>query len=204
MDRIERSKMKFKERFGDVQSAMPEPDPELQDIMVRFIFGDVLCEGELDDKTRELITLAVLTTNQTLPQISAHTSAALNTGLTPVEIKEAIYQCTPYIGFPKVLGALDEVNAVFEERGISLPVEAQSTTTEETRFEKGLAAQKSVFGAEHIDSMRAGAPDELKHIQDYLSAFCFGDFYTRSGLDLKTRELLTCALSVRWAVAKIR
>jgi len=56
MDRIERSKMKFKERFGDVQSAMPEPDPELQDIMVRFIFGDVLCEGELDDKTRESLT----------------------------------------------------------------------------------------------------------------------------------------------------
>ena len=28
-------------------------------------------------------------------------------------------------------------------------------------------------------------------MQDYLSAYCFGDTYTRNGLDLKTRELLT-------------
>lgn len=41
--------------------------------------------------------------------------------------------------------------------------------------------------------MRASAPAELKHIQDYLSANCFGDYYTRGGLDLKTRELLTFA-----------
>lgn len=41
--------------------------------------------------------------------------------------------------------------------------------------------------------MRASAPAEVKHIQDYLSANCFGDYYTRGGLDLKTRELLTFA-----------
>lgn len=44
--------------------------------------------------------------------------------------------------------------------------------------------------------MRAGAPAELKHIQDYLSANCFGDYYTRGGLDLKTRELLTFVVLV--------
>lgn len=39
------------------------------------------------------------------------------------------------------------------------------------------------------------APEELRHIQDYLSAYCFGDFYTRGALDLKTRELITfCAI----------
>ena len=43
--------------------------------------------------------------------------------------------------------------------------------------------------------MRAAAPSELKHIQDYLSAYCFGDFYTRKTLDLKMRELITlCAI----------
>jgi 4-carboxymuconolactone decarboxylase len=44
--------------------------------------------------------------------------------------------------------------------------------------------------------MREGAPSNQKHIQDYLSSFCFGDFYTRGGLDLKTREMLTlCIIS---------
>ena len=44
--------------------------------------------------------------------------------------------------------------------------------------------------------MRESAPAELKHIQDYLSANCFGDYYTRNGLDIKTRELLTFAVLV--------
>jgi 4-carboxymuconolactone decarboxylase len=39
--------------------------------------------------------------------------------------------------------------------------------------------------------MRAGATEEQRWMQDFLSAFCFGDTYTRGGLDLKTRELLT-------------
>ena len=67
--------------------------------------------------------------------------------------------------------------------------------TEETRFEKGLAVQQEIFGADNINNMRAAAPEELKHIQDYLSAYCFGDFYTRGTLDLKMRELITfCAI----------
>ena len=41
--------------------------------------------------------------------------------------------------------------------------------------------------------MRAGTPDFQKHLQDDLSAFCFGDIYTRGTLDLKTREMITVA-----------
>lgn len=114
--------------------------------------------------------------------------------MTPLEIKEALYQCAPYIGFPKTLNSIAQANEVFEECGISLPVEGQSTTTEETRFKKDTAVQKSIFGAEHIDTMRANAPEKQKHIQDYLSAMCFGDFYTRDGLDLQMRELLTLCI----------
>lgn len=66
---------------------------------------------------------------------------------------------------------------------------------EDSRFDKGLATQVEIFG-DVIEKMRKGAPANQKHIQDYLSSFCFGDFYTRGGLDLKTRELLTlCIIS---------
>ena len=55
--------------------------------------------------------------------------------------------------------------------------------------------QQESFGADNINKMRDAAPEELKHIQDYLSAYCFGDFYTRGTLDLKMRELITfCAI----------
>ena len=63
--------------------------------------------------------------------------------------------------------------------------------TAETRFEKGLAVQQQIFGKENINGMRAAAPEDVKHIQDCLSAHCFGDYYTRGTLDLKMRELVT-------------
>ena len=63
------------------------------------------------------------------------------------------------------------------------------------RFEKGVAAQKAIFG-EAIDKMRQQAPKDQRHIQDFLAANCFGDYYTRNGLDLKTRELLTFAMLI--------
>jgi 4-carboxymuconolactone decarboxylase len=195
MSRVEKSKEKYKQLFGNGVPAAYTTDPEFQDILSHFIFGEVFYQGNLDDKQRELITLVVLTTNQTLPQLKAHVGAALNVGLTPVEIKEAVYQCAPYIGFPKTLNAIHEVNEVFKAKNIALPIESQKTVDEENRFEKGLATQVELFG-DVIAKMRENAPENQKHMQDYLSSFCFGDFYTREGLDLKTRELLTlCIIS---------
>jgi 4-carboxymuconolactone decarboxylase len=195
MNRVEKSKEKYKHLFGDEVPAAYATDPDFQDILSRFIFGEVFYQGNLDDKQRELITLAVLTANQTLPQLEAHVVAALNVGLTPIEIKEAVYQCAPYIGFPKTLNAIGEINEVFKSKNIALPIESQNKIEEDNRFEKGLAVQVEIFG-EIIAKMREGAPSNQKHIQDYLSSFCFGDFYTRGGLDLKTREMLTlCIIS---------
>lgn len=193
MDRIEKSKEKFNQLFGEGVTAAHATDPDFQDILSHFIFGEVFYQGNLDDKQRELITLVVLATNQTLPQLKAHVSAALNVGLTPVEIKEAVYQCAPYIGFPKTLNALNEINEIFKAKNIALPIESQKTVDEDSRFDKGLAVQVEIFG-DVIAKMRENAPANQKHMQDYLSAFCFGDFYTRDGLDLKTRELLTLCI----------
>jgi len=195
MDRVEQSKEKYKQLFGDGVPAAFATDPDFQEILSRFIFGDVFYQGNLDDRQRELITLVVLSTNQTMPQLKAHVGAALNVGLTPVEIKEAVYQCAPYIGFPKTLNAINEVNDVFKTKTILLPIESQKTVDEENRYHNGLAVQVEIFG-DAIKKMQDSAPANQKHIQDYLSAFCFGDFYTRGALDLKTRELLTlCILS---------
>ncbi|MED1203907.1 carboxymuconolactone decarboxylase family protein [Heyndrickxia acidicola] len=195
MERVEKSKEKYKQLFGNGVPAASATDPDFQDILSRFIFGEVFYQGNLNDKQRELITLVVLATNQTLPQLKAHVGAALNAGLSPVEIKEAVYQCAPYIGFPKTLNAIHEVNEVFKTKNITLPVESQKTVEEENRFEKGLETQVEIFG-DVIAKMQENAPANQKHIQEYLSSFCFGDFYTRGGLDLKTRELLTlCIIS---------
>lgn len=170
-------------------------DPEFTDIARGFLCGDILSRGCLTDRQRALVTLTALTTCQTLDNMAAYTEAALGAGATPEELKETLYQCTPYIGMERVWAALKEVNKAFQAAGIKEPCRKQGTVTEETRLEKGLAVQQEIFGADNINKMRDAAPEELKHIQDYLSAYCFGDFYTRGTLDLKMRELITfCAI----------
>ena len=170
-------------------------DPEFTDIARGFLCGDVLSRGCLTDRQRALVTLTALTTCQTLDNMAAYTEAALGAGATPEEIKETLYQCTPYIGMERVWAALKEVNKAFQAAGIKEPCRKQGTVTEETRFEKGLAVPKEICGAANINKLRDAAPEELTHIQAYLSAYCYGDFYTRGTLDLKMRELITfCAI----------
>jgi 4-carboxymuconolactone decarboxylase len=120
-------------------------------------------------------------------------NAALNVGVTPVEVKEILYQSIPYVGIAKVVDFIYLTNEILAEHGIKLPLEGQSTTTPETRYEKGLEVQKAIFG-EVIDKMYQDSPANQLHIQKLLSANCFGDYYTRNGLDLKTRELLTFSI----------
>ena len=60
---------------------------------------------------------------QTLPQLKAHAGTGLNVGVTPVELRVAMYLTAPFIGFPWLLNAVGTVNEVFRERGISLPLE---------------------------------------------------------------------------------
>jgi alkylhydroperoxidase/carboxymuconolactone decarboxylase family protein YurZ len=115
MDRIEQSKQKYAELFGNTDVSASGTDPDFADILNHFVYGDVYYHGSLNDKQRELVTLVVLAANHTLTQLRVHVGAALNVGLTPVEVKEAIYHCAPYIGFPKTLDALDQANKVFAQ-----------------------------------------------------------------------------------------
>ena len=185
--------MKANEKYKELLKrdfAVSKEDEDLQNIFNNFVYGEVYNHGDLEPKLRELITLVSLTASQGQGMIAEHVEMALNVGASAIEIKEALYQCAPYVGFPRVFTVLEEANKVFKSKNISLPLQSQSTVSEETRFEKGLTAQTSIFGDRILD-MHKNAPENLKHIQNYLSAMCFGDFYTREGLDLKTRELLT-------------
>jgi 4-carboxymuconolactone decarboxylase len=122
--------------------------------------------------------------------------AALTVGVTPVEAKEIVYQAVPYVGMAKVFDFLHATNDVLTAHGVELPLPGQSTTTPETRMEKGLAAQKQIVGGDAVDGMYAAAHGDEQHVQRFLSGNCFGDHYTRGGIDVPTRELLTFAMLI--------
>jgi 4-carboxymuconolactone decarboxylase len=169
-------------------------DPELIEIFDNFAFDEVLRNSKLPVKTRLILQLAAIIASQAVGEYRAMLAAALNVGVLPIEAKEVLYQAVPYIGIAKAYDFIQATNDVLTERGVELPLPGQSTTMPETRMEKGLAAQKQIIGEDVVENLYASAPPDQMHIQRLLSAHCFGDHYTRTGLDVATRELVTLSL----------
>ena len=195
MNRSERTEQKMQQLFHTHAAGPEGSDGGFMQILQGYIFGDVCYTGSLDNRMRELVTVTVLTTLSTLPQLKAHLQASLNVGCTPIELREAIYQSAPFIGFPKTLNAIAVMNEVFSENGIFLPLPDQKTlAADDERYERGLALQAPLYGTEIADRYR-WLPDEFAQaVPRFLTELYFGDFATRSGLDGKTRELLIVVL----------
>ena len=205
MDRAERTEQNMQELFHTHAAGREGTDHEFMRILQGFIFGDVCHTGSLDNRTRELVTVTVLTTLSTLPQLQAHVGAAMNAGCTPVEIREAVYQCAPFIGFPKTLNAIAVMNQVFQERGVSLPLPEQGTVDrEEDRYSRGRELQEPLYGRE-IAQRYTWLPGEFAQaVPRFLTELGFGDFATRTGLDGKTRELLLVTLLAALGGAEVQ
>ena len=169
---------------------------EIVQVWEGFVERDVKPRGALDKRSRYLILLAGNAAAQGFGSYETLLREALKEGVKPEEIKESLYQAVPYAGMAKIYDFLLLTDRIFETEGIKLPLAKAGVVNEKTRFEQGLKAQKNIFGSKNIDAMRENAPEDLKHIQDYLSANCFGDYYTRAVLDIKMRELLTFVVLV--------
>jgi len=95
--------------------------PDLGKYVIEFAFGDIYTREGLNLQQKQLVTISSLTTQGGCePQLHVHINAALNVGLTPQEIVEAITHCIPYTGFPRVLNAIFIAKQVFTERKLTV------------------------------------------------------------------------------------
>ncbi|MBK1972917.1 carboxymuconolactone decarboxylase family protein [Campylobacter sp. TTU-622] len=171
--------------------SLMQNDPEFYEIFNYFSKVEVTKYNKLDKQNTHLVKLAAIIANGgSLDFFKEYLNIALAQNINPVAIKELIYQSVPYLGFSKVYKFLELCNKIFKESNISLPLKNQGTTTKENRYEEGLKLQVYIF-KEAILKGNEDTPEDMKHIREFLSSNCFGDYYTRKGLDLKTRELLT-------------
>ena len=171
-----------------------ETDPEFMERMEYFTLEEVVKEPgqELPEDTRFLAILATLLGCQGLDVYRDMLDKALDSGLMPVMVKETVYQAVDYLGIGRVMPFLSVTNDVLSARGVKLPLPSQKTTTLEDRLEKGAGAQAEIFGEHMKEAWKAG------HINRWLAENCFGDYYTRGGLDLRQRELITfCFLAAQ-------
>ena len=162
-------------------------DPEFIERFEHFALGEVVNDESwrLDTETRYIAVLAALLGCGGVEAFGEMLGKALKDGVSPVAVKEIVYQATDYLGYGRMLPFLNCANKVMTEYGISLPLEGQATTTLENRLEKGIEAQAEIFGEQMREAWKAGT------INRWLAENCFGDYYTRKGLDLAKRELIT-------------
>ena len=195
----ENAKQYHEKMFPGYVSDFQRTDPEFIERFDNFAFDEVINQdGQgLPDKTRWMAILATLIGCQGIDEYEKILPAALNFDVTPVEVKEIVYQATAYLGIGRVFPFLKATNKVLEDVGSSLPLEGQATTTEENRRELGTQAQVDIFGEGMKDFWKSG-PEESRHINLWLADNCFGDYYTRTGLDYAQREMITfCFLAAQ-------
>ena len=178
--------------FPGYDSDFRRTDPEFIERFDNFAFDEVVRQTaeRLDDRTRFISYLATLLGCQGIDEYRCMLPAALQMGVTPVEVKEIVYQATAYLGIGRVFPFLKATNEIFEQHGIALPLPPQAKTTMSNRREAGSQAQVDCFG-EHMRDFWKSGPVDSRHINKWLADNCFGDYYTRTGLDKKMRELIT-------------
>lgn len=170
-------------------------DKELRAVMDNFTQNEVPAATPLVEKREvELIRLVSLVTQQSGVLLQEEVATALAQGLSPEEILEAIYQCAPYTGFPRTVDAVEIARSVFKAKNVKVD-ENRGTVTAQSRLEAGADTQGTLFGETFRDMAKNGK-DGMPTINYFLASNCFGDYYTRKGLDLNTRELLTMAILV--------
>ncbi len=166
-------------------SEIRQADPDFVERFNYFSTQEVSSLGKLESRTRYMSILSALLGCQGVDEFKSVLNIALNDGLSPVEAKEIVYQATAYLGIGRTKPFLAVTNEVMKSKKINLPLESQSTTTLENRREKGTAKQVELFGEQYQDFWKQ------RDINYMLAANCFGDYYTRTGLSNKDRELIT-------------
>ena len=127
----------YQEKMGtDMLSALLETDPEFAERFADFAYDEVVNQDDLDDCTRMIAVLAALLGCQGAEAFREMVPAALNMGVTPVQLKEIVYQAVAYLGIGRVLPFLSIVNEILSSGGIRLPLEGQAETTMDDRLEK--------------------------------------------------------------------
>lgn len=170
-------------------------DPDFFEIFNNFNNKEILEYVSITKRTRFIITLATLITNTSKEKYAIAVRDSLEV-MSPIEIKEVLYQAVAYVGLGKTFELFEVTNDVLAKNGVELPLESISTTTREDRHEKGLEIQEKYFGAENIQAMIDNTPKGQERFNDFLAGYCFGGFYTRDALDDQDRELITfCILA---------
>lgn len=173
--------------------ALRDIAPDLASLAIGFVYGEIYPRPGLDLRHRQLVTVAALAAMGGLePQLRFHLAGALHAGCTPVELVELMNHLVVYAGFPAALNGIAAAREVFAKQGVAVNTGTPAPDQGGSRFEAGLARLREIDG-EVGERVLASLEDIAPDLGRFIIEFAFGDIYTRPGLDLVSRELVTVA-----------
>lgn len=159
---------------------------------LNFAFDQVYQTVKIDEKTKALIILASMVAINKKDTYKLYLDYFVNQ-LEINEIYDVLFQGIAYCGFSNVYSLIKTTNDYLKENKIEYQTNIKQIIENdfEKRYQKGLDIQYQIFGKQRIDNMKTNTIENQKHIQDFLTSNCFGDYYSTNIIDIKTKELLT-------------
>ena len=108
-------------------------DPDLMVYVRDFAYDTVYERPGLDLKTKELVACALLASLGSPPELRTHLRGALRAGAAEQEVREALLFCVPYLGFPRVVAAFEQLSVLLASKEKAPHPAGQGTTGSETQ-----------------------------------------------------------------------
>jgi 4-carboxymuconolactone decarboxylase len=178
-----------------------------------YAYGEVWSRPALDLKTRCFITIAALGALTRSEQLAIYVHAALNLGIPPEDVLEALVQMGVYAGLSAASIGMDVARGVFTERGLRKPGKGEPMTplipmTFEERCEAfmrvgrdlGIGRRGHGPDAEPLEMLKSGpwsiAAQDLpleREIGQFQGQYGYGEIWGRPALGYRMRSFITVA-----------
>ena len=97
------------------QNNRNEFNGDFQDLITRYAWGEIWSRPDLPQKTRSMITVALMVALNRGDELAMHLRAAFRNGITRAEIKEVLLQTAIYCGVPAANSAFHIAEQVLAE-----------------------------------------------------------------------------------------
>lgn len=172
-------------------------DPEVTEYIDNFTYDETLTkyDGVMSERTRVMCILASTIGCNSINEFKQYVEVCLNVGIKPREIRELVYQAYPFFGVSRIVEYNLLLNDIFENDYISLPLDNQNTVDggDEAFEAAGRKLYDRAMGEGASQRLYDSFPESQKHIAHYILAHCYGQYYTRNGIDLRHREFISFA-----------
>lgn len=99
-----------------VEAGLKAADADLTDLVTRVVYGEVFARPGLDLRTRELLSVALLTSLGAEEELTTHLRGALLVGATEQELRETLIHAAMFVGFPRAISAMHRLKQFLDSR----------------------------------------------------------------------------------------